>query len=235
MYKIELIVGYDTQLAELILEYPDILNALTYLNIGLGFGDHTVHEVADNTRVNSEAFMVILRTYCRQLLPEKTIKKEALGDLLIFLKNAHNDFKQNQIPELKNHIALFASGIPEKQGNMLISFFDGYIGEVYEHFEYEEETVFPYIETILDSRPANGFSMHAFEKNHTDIEQKLYDLKNILIKYIPESEISGLRKFILQDLFCFEQQLSYHSELENHVLAPSVKQVEKTERRKKHS
>ena len=234
MYQIELIIGSDTKLAEPVLEHPDILDALTYLNIRLGFEEQTIREVADRYRINLEALLVIILTYCGQLLPEKTIKKEALSDLLGFLKNAHNDFKQNQIPELKNRIALFASEIPEKHGNVLISFFDGYIGELSDHFKYEDETVFPYIEAILNGRPTSGFAMHEFEKNHTDIEQKLYDLKNILIKYIPEASDSGCRKQILRNLFYFEQQLSYHTELENRVLAPSVKKVEKKGRRGKY-
>ncbi len=230
MYKIELIIGYDTKLAELILEYPDLLDALDHLNITLGFGEENLKEITDRYRINFEAFMVIIHTYCNRLSPEKIIKKEALGDLLVFLKNSHNDFKQKQIPELKKLIALFAEEVSPKQGKVLISFFDGYIKEVYDHFEYEDITVFPYIKAILENRQTSGFAIHEFEKNHTDIEQKLFDLKNILIKYIPEESDSEYRKQILRYLFDFEKQLYFHTKLEDQVLAPSVKKVEKKER-----
>ncbi len=227
MYKIELIITPDTKLAELILHYPDILGALTHLEIKLGFGEQTVREVAECYQINPEALLVIVHTYCDSLSPGKTIKKEALGDLLVFLKNSHHSFKQEQIPELKDLIAAFAAEIPDEYGKMLVSFFDGYIKEVYEHFEYEDATVFPYIKAILENRPVSGFAIHEFEKNHTDIEQKLLDLKNILIKYIPEEVKSAYRKQILHSLFEFERQLFYHTELEDLVLAPSVKKMEK--------
>ncbi len=233
MYKIELIIGSDTKLAELILEYPGFLEALNHLNIRLGFGEQTIKEIAGRYQINFEAFLVIIHTYCNRLPTGKTIKKEALGDLLAFLKDSHNGFKQKQIPELKKLIALFAREIPNKHGNMLISFFDGYIKEVYDHFEYEDETVFPYIRAILENRQTSGFAIHEFEKNHTDIEQKLLDLKNILIKYIPEDIVSEYRAQVLCALFDFEKQLSYHTQLEDLVLAPSVKKVEKKEHRGK--
>ena len=231
MYKVEPVIGCNTKPSELILKYPDLLEALDHLNIKLGFGEETSKELTDRHNINFEAFSVIVHTYCDQLSPEKIIKKEALGDLLVFLRNSHNDFKKNQIPELKKLIALFADEIPDKHGKVLISFFDEYINEVFDHFKYEDETVFPYIETILENRRTNGFAMLEFEKNHTDIEQKLLDLKNILIKYIPEESYSELRRQILRYLFDFEKQLFFHTKLENHVLTPSVKKFEKKERR----
>jgi regulator of cell morphogenesis and NO signaling len=235
MYKIELIIGPDTGFAELLLDFPEMLDALGHLNIRLGFGEQTLMDVANRYRIDFDALMVIVHTCCNRLPPERTIKKEALGDLLAFLKNSHNGFKRKNIPELKGLIAAFAGEIPEEYGKMLISFFDGYIGEVYEHFEYEDSTVFPCIGAILENRPAGGFAIHEFEKNHTDIEQKLLELTNILIKYIPEEFESAYRMQILHCLFEFDRQLSCHTLLENSVLAPSVKKVEKNGRHVRNS
>ncbi len=227
MYKIELIITPETKLAELIIGCPEILEALTHLNIELGFGEQTIREISKRYQINPEALLVIVETYCGCLYAGRTIKKEALSDLLIFLKNSHHSFKQEQIPRLKNLIAAFAEEIPDKYGKMMVSFFDEYIKEVYDHFEYEDATVFPYIKAILESRTVSGFAIREFEKNHTDIEQKLLDLKNILIKYMPEEVKSAYRMQLLHALFGFEQQLFYHTRLEDQVLAPSVKKVEK--------
>jgi regulator of cell morphogenesis and NO signaling len=227
MYQIELVIGTDTKLSELIIEYPNILDALSQLNIRLGFGEASIREIAERYQLNLEALTVIVSTYCNRLSSGKTIPKEALSDLLVFLINSHNDFKRKQIPELKSLIASFAGEVSEKHGKMLISFFDGYISEVHEHFRYEEETVFPYIGDMLENRRTKGFAIQEFEKNHTDIGQKLYDLKNILIKYMPEELDTDYRRKILYSLFAFEKQLAYHNNLENQVLAPSVRDVEK--------
>ncbi|MDR0814114.1 MAG: hemerythrin domain-containing protein [Bacteroidales bacterium] len=227
MYQIELLIGADSKLSELILEYPDILGALSHLNIRLGFGEASIREIAERYQLNLDALTAIVATYCNRLPHGKTIPKEALSDLLAFQKNSHTGFNQKQIPELKALIASFADEVSEKHGKMLISFFDGYIREVHEHFKYEEETVFPYIDAILENRRTKGFAIHEFEKNHTDIGQKLYDLKNILIKYMPEETDTGYRRRILYYLFSFEKQLAYHNHLEDYVLAPSVREVEK--------
>jgi regulator of cell morphogenesis and NO signaling len=227
MYQFELVIGTDAKLSELIIEYPGILDALSHLNIRLGLGEATIRDIAERYRLNLEALTVIVSTYCNRLPSGKTIPGEALSDLLVFLKNSHNDFKQKQIPELKSLIALFAGEVSGKHGKILVSFFDGYIREVYEHFRYEEETVFPYIGAVLENRRTTGFVIQEFEKNHTDIEQKLYDLKNILIKYMPEEADTVYRRQILYHLFAFEKQLACHNNLENQVLAPSVRDVEK--------
>ncbi|GHU65376.1 cation-binding protein [Bacteroidia bacterium] len=226
MYQIELVTGEDTKLAELIIEYPNLLEALSNLNIKLGFGEKTIREIAARYQLNLEAFTAIICAYSNKQGVGKTVRKEALNDILVFLKNSHNSFEHKQIPELKSLIALFANKVSEKQGSLLISFFDGYIREVCEHFRYEEETVFPYIKAILGDHRPNGFAIREYEKNHTDIEQKLYDLKNILIKYMPEASDSDSLRQILHCLLAFEKQLSYHTNLEKYVLAPSVRDVE---------
>ena len=73
----------------------------------------------------------------------------------------------------------------------------------------------------------SSYKIKEYEKNHSDIDAALNDLKNIIIKYLPpECTIDKCRK-ILMNLFMFEYDLSKHTLLENKILISLVECIEK--------
>ena len=112
---------------------------------------------------------------------------------------------------------------------LIDKFYDDYDNEVNSHFKYEEEVVFPYIEAVISNRSGNAgaYRISKFEKNHSNINEKLNDLKNIIIKYLPEDVAMTLRYEILNDIYALESDLHRHALIENKLLIPLV---EKTER-----
>ncbi len=226
MVKISTTVSPNIKMSELIIDHPNMITVLERMGIAFGFGDQRVQEIAERYGINVHAFIALLQSFEGSVKHDIFLEKEAIPDLVRFLKSSHKHFKEMQIPHIKKLIVLFSESIPMKHGQVIISFFDEYIREVEEHFHYEDDDIFPYITDILiDPHPAK-FRMSEFEKNHTDIEQKLLDLKNILIKYIPEDVTSNYRIKVLKELFELEEDLTYHSFIEEHLLVPSVKKME---------
>ncbi|MCF8406203.1 MAG: hypothetical protein K9H58_19835, partial [Bacteroidales bacterium] len=72
----------------------------------------------------------------------------------------------------------------------------------------------------------NNYSINVFAGEHDNVEEKLYDLKNIIIKYLPPSKDKALRNRILMELFRLEKDLNAHAELEDKVLIPKVAKME---------
>ena len=64
---------------------------------------------------------------------------------------------------------------------LILKFFDAYIEEVRNHMNYENEFVFPYVEALQDNRAHQNFSMQVFASHHENIDEKLKELKNIII------------------------------------------------------
>ena len=58
------------------------------------------------------------------------------------------------------------------------------------------------------------------------------ELKNILIKYVPEISL-GAQRDALRELFLFEDDLNRHSLIENHILVPIVTELEKVREMRK--
>ena len=71
------------------------------------------------------------------------------------------------------------------QRDVIMRFFDGYRKEVENHFAYEEDIVFPYVRSVAGGQRIEGYSMETFEENHNNIDEKLNDLRNIVMKYLP--------------------------------------------------
>ncbi|MDR0386034.1 MAG: hemerythrin domain-containing protein [Prevotellaceae bacterium] len=225
MYEIDTNISSASKLTNIIIEHPDVLNVLEYFNIPLGLGDRTVAEAAKEYNIAPNTLEVVLKVYCREI-PSRILDKKEIHDLLMFLQTSHNNFKLVKIPELKKLIEDFSNEIPAEYGKRLVAFFDEYIQEIDDHFMYEEKKVFPYIANILLEKTAKNFKIREFERNHTDIGHKLLDLKNILIKYIPPTIVSEYRKQILHKLVHFERDLMYHTQLEDNILVPFVKNME---------
>ena len=88
--------------------------------------------------------------------------------------------------------------------------------------------MFPYILSLIDSKQknANSYRIKDFEENHSNIEEKLQDLKNIVIKYLPESASQQSRINVLNEIFKIEDDLNKHSIIENKILIPLVSKFE---------
>jgi regulator of cell morphogenesis and NO signaling len=117
---------------------------------------------------------------------------------------------------------------------MLEKFFTNYFEEVTEHLEYENNVVFPYV-LNLDAQlthknsnyTLNSYSVIEYREHHNDIEEKLTDLKNLLIKYLPVENDQQLRRKLLFCLFELEYDLNIHSQIEDTILIPLVEKMEK--------
>ena len=96
------------------------------------------------------------------------------------------------------------------------------------HFKYEDSIVFPYIQSLMDGTVNSQFHIHQYEENHSNIEDKLSDLKNIILKYLPENCSSSERISVLIKIFNFETELSKHSLIEDKILIPFVQEIEKS-------
>ena len=72
------------------------------------------------------------------------------------------------------------------------------------------------------------YSINDYEKDHDNVEEKLYDLKNIIIKYLPSSQNDKQYFNLLKELFLLENDLNEHSRIEDLILVPKVEAMEFT-------
>jgi len=70
--------------------------------------------------------------------------------------------------------------------------------------------------------------MKVYKQEHNEIDEKLTDLKNILIKYISGDFDQSVCSEIIFELFRLEKDIKDHSRIENNILMPMVADMEKS-------
>ena len=81
--------------------------------------------------------------------------------------------------------------------------------------------MFPYVESVISGEGTTAM-MCDFVDNHTDVCDKIDDIKSIVIKYLPEVCSNRQRCDLLFDIFALREELLKHTMLEMRLLAPVV-------------
>lgn len=211
-----------------------LLPVLSRLGIKLGFGDINVGQMCLRYGISPDLFLLICRVYSQYDYEPSCehLGKTDLRDIMSYLHSSHAYYSEVAIPRLSARIDALMQSCSKEHHRVLARFFADYCAEVGNHFAYEENTVFPYVEAVLaGGNVADGYRIETFEDNHSDIDEKLSDLKNIIVKYLPESCPSELRFEVLHEIFRLEEDLCKHTQIENEVLIPLVQKIENDERR----
>lgn len=214
------------KLADLVLTNYRLLFVFPRFGIELSVGENTVKQVCERKGISIPLFLLVCNVYSfKEYLPEKRILDNIpLDNLITYLRNCHKDYLETLIPQIISEILDVTQSCHQA---MFEKFCEKYKNEVIAHFEYEENVVFPYISFLLQRNKTDNYSIGEFEKNHSNIEESLNDLQNILIKYLPgDCPIEKSRKALI-DLFLLEDDLSKHTLLEERILVSLVERIEK--------
>ena len=218
-----------TKLAELMTNDRRLLQLLPRFGIGLGFGDRNVDQVCQTNHVSTELFLMICEIYSDGgFIPGKeALRHIDMGALLAYLKASHRYYLDERFPHIEEHLQHIIDACGQKHGPMLSHFYGEYKQEVMRHIKYyEEEVVFPYIETLLNGQRTDSYKINEFEHNHTNIQDTLDDMMNILLKYLPGDILPKERIEISYDIMELSDDLSRHSIIEERILIPNVESLE---------
>ena len=94
--------------------------------------------------------------------------------------------------------------------------------------KYEEKMVFPYVQALIDGNANTTFDIETFSKHHVQVDQKLKELKSIIIKYLPSDGLHNNQlSATLYDIYNNEEWLAHHSEVEEEIFIPAVRNEER--------
>ena len=219
-----------SKMNDLIREDTSLLLTITRFGLPLGFGDKTVREVCLEQKVDTATFLAVVNyisgDYKTELLSSETI---SISDLITYLRNAHNFFLDFKLPLIRRKLieAIENSVQEDPYKKMILKFFDDYVKEVRKHMDYENDTVFPYVLMLCNGTKDPDYNIDVFEQNHDNIESKLSDLKNILVKYFPSQKPNFLLNEVLFDLSDCELDLDRHTKVEDCLFVPLTERLEK--------
>ncbi|MDR1459961.1 MAG: hemerythrin domain-containing protein [Bacteroidales bacterium] len=218
----------NMKLSDLLFADYNLILILSRFGIKLGFGEKSVAEVCKKYNISPCLFLIVanVSTYNRYSPNTSDIVLLDVNELIDYLHASHIYYLEDRIYSIEKQLKELYSQNEERYKEMIERFFSEYKNEVVNHFAYEENTVFPYVRDLLKQNTGINYHIHQFEKNHSNIEDKLTDLINILIKYLPENERNKEKENVLFNIFLFTKDLNKHILIENKVLIPCVKLIE---------
>lgn len=214
-----------------------LLRVISRFEIRLGFGNKTIKQVCKECDINLEFFLEVVNSFHDpDYFPDKNLQEYPVGLLVKYLQKTHDYYVNVKMPEIESYIKKLVENSPEQNKenlNLISSFFTEYKKEFITHIEREEQIVLPYVldvEKAFSGKQAAisyNYCIDDFAKEHDNLEDKLYDLKNIVIKFLPPVYDAETCNNMLIEIYRLEKDLNNHARMEDKVLVPKVRAMEK--------
>lgn len=214
-------------MCDLVSDNYTLLSVITRYGISLGTGEKTLAQVCDENQLDLTTLLLLLN--CSQMeqldLSREQLSTIHLECLLSYLSRSHAYFLDFRLPLIRQRLLAAISNCPSEVAFVIRRFFDEYVEEVRKHMNYEEKTVFPYARKLGRGEKDEHYNIGIYHKRHDQIEMKITELKNLLIRYYPSPSTYELTS-VLQDIFICEEDLATHNKIEDFVFTPYIEALE---------
>ncbi|WP_073045632.1 LuxR C-terminal-related transcriptional regulator [Xylanibacter ruminicola] len=216
----------DDKMISLIRDNYDLLQALGSFGINLGFGDKTVRETCEDNDVDTYTFLAVVNFAMNGYGEFNNDEQISVPTLLHYLQASHAYFLEFQLPYIRRELS---ESLDENDslGRLILKFYDEYAHEIRRHMQYEQKTLFPYVQQLIDGEPANDYNVETFSKHHGATDKKLRELKLLIIKYLPQDGLHNNQlTATLHDIYENEVWLRQHAMVEDHIFVPAIRRLE---------
>ena len=216
----------DDLLISIIRDNYNVLQSLGSFGINLGFGDKTVKEVCEYEGVDTYTFLAVVNFTINGHRNPDDADRVSIPTLMKYLRASHDYYLGFQLPFIRRELQ---ESINEDDalGVLIMKLYEEYAQEIRRHMKYEEKTLFPYVESLLEGRPMSDYNVETFSKHHESADKKLRELKLMMIKYLPaDAHHNNKLTATLYDIYNNEEWLSQHAEVEDHIFTPAIKRLE---------
>ena len=217
----------DDKMISIIRDNYNILQSLGSFGINLGFGDKTVREVCDEQKVDTYTFLSVVNLTINGYKEYDNADRLSLPTLLHYLKASHVYYIDFQLPFIRKEL-VEALDETDNLARLILKLYDDYAHSITNHMRYEEKMVFPYVQALIDGNANANLDIEPFSKHHAQVDMKLKELKSIIIKYLPSDGLHNNQlSATLYDIYNNEEWLMHHSEVEEEIFIPAVRNAER--------
>ena len=221
----------DDKMITLIRDNYDLLQMLGSFGISLGFGDKTVKDTCMDNGVDTYTFLAVVNFTVNTPAansPQPTADPDQLSvpTLLHYLEASHAYFLDFQLPYIRRELQ---ESLDERESlaKLILRFYDEYAHEIRRHMKYEQKTLFPYVQSLIDGHPVNSYDVDTFSKHHSAADKKLRELKLLIIKYLPQDGLHNNQlTATLHDIYENEVWLRQHAMVEDLIFVPAIRRLE---------
>jgi len=220
----------DDKMISLIRDNYDLLQMLGSFGISLGFGDKTVRETCEDNHVDTYTFLTVVNFTINGFGDVEGDNQLSVTTLMHYLEASHAYYLEFQLPFIRRELE--ESLTPEDSlGQLILRFYDEYAHEIQRHMRYEQKTLFPYVQTLLEGKAASNYNIETFSRHHGAADKKLRELKLLIIKYLPSDGFHNNKlTAALHDIYDNEEWLRQHSMVEDYIFVPAIRRLEQLQK-----
>ena len=207
-----------------------LLQVISRMGLDLKYAGMPVSEACRKCGIDPDTFSRICNvdSFPYHVPSSAELASGSVPDIIEYLHVSHLYYMGRALRGLEESFDRLVAPFDERQKKVVLKFFNDYKNELDKHFAYEEEVVFPYIETLRrDGKRASEYSIEQFEEHHENVEEKLEDMKNIVMKYLPAECSNELKIMVLLSIYHLHDDLRRHTYVENNILVPIVSRLER--------
>lgn len=216
------------KMAELVEKDFHLLTLASRFGIDRSFGERSVESLCAEYDIDPDTFLLLCSVYSD---PKFRPTPESLhfcriADILKYLECSHDYYVKEALVSLDNELETLIDPCSETQKRVIRKFFADFRRELGKHFEFEEQSVIPYVRKLALGYRNTSFTIDRFEDNHAQIHETLSDLKSLIMKSLPPVCDSSLRLGILMSIYTLQLDIDHHTRIEDDVLVPVVRMME---------
>ncbi|NCC98492.1 MAG: hypothetical protein EOL95_02150 [Bacteroidia bacterium] len=225
----------DTHISDIIAGNYNQVLLMEHLGMPLIVQRKTVKEICAENNINPNLYLAFAELYNgMEVVHVPDFNKNDINCILNYLKNCHKYYLNEKTPRIKDYVKQISESNHSSGIKLLNDFVNSYIEELNEHFEYENDIVFPYISALSQNQTLDSsYSVTIYKQHHNNIDESLSDVKELLIKYLNFTDKENIRRKLLSCLFELEYELKIHSHIEDNILIPLVEKYEHIEHTQK--
>lgn len=223
----------ENKLADYVKDYPALLNFLERVGIKLGFRDKSIKQICQELDLDIpfviDLMMLIIN---REDFNPNYLDNYKIDHTINYLRNSHRSYVFDYIPEIESLIQQLSEVEKNREADskLLMMYFRDYKDEFVKHIQHEDAVIFPYIMELSSHNQQNSNKaskpVTEYMQAHDNLDEKLEDLKNLLIRYFKPFDNTKIIMNIIKLLFDMEEDLIIHELIENKILFPKAQILE---------
>ncbi|MCH8905405.1 MAG: hypothetical protein IIA45_16010 [Bacteroidetes bacterium] len=159
-----------------------------------------------------------------------------IAELCKYLRESHHEYIREKLPFIESKLKYLSGN--DKSISALAKLFTKFKTRFIEHIDYEETKFFPYLDRLQFCKSLTEtelyeiylstkcFSVDKFIKNHSPVEEEIYDLQSIFQSELDEKVDNIHVPIILSEIQALIDDLEIHAQIEDKILVGKAEELE---------
>jgi regulator of cell morphogenesis and NO signaling len=219
----------EDKLFKIICSDYQLLNVISRFGMNLGVEEKDIASICEENNIDCNTFLAIINFTKNNGEKIWHLNSISLQTLCNYLKQSHTYYLDFLLPTIRRKLIEAIGSLPANEiASLILKFYDEYCIELQKHLKTEEKDIFPYVEKLINSEvePQTSHIDSIISLHRRPLDQKLSEIKELIIKYFKCEGKNYLINSVLYDIFLLEQDLKCHGKLETEVFVEEIKRLE---------